>query len=201
MNIKSIIILGFSTLLMFGVLYPLAMVGIGQLVPERANGLPIYRAETLVGYENIGQPFYSPQYFWGRPSAVDYDASSTGGSNLSPTNPEYLATIEARMDSLMKYHPGLDKADIPVDLVTASGSGLDPNISVAAARLQAERIAEARNISVEIINQLITDYTEKPFLGLFGPGNYINVLKINLALDGINNEQRTMNNEQRIVNK
>jgi K+-transporting ATPase ATPase C chain len=201
MNIKSIIILGFSTLLMFGVLYPLAMVGIGQLVPERANGLPIYRGETLVGYENIGQPFYSPQYFWGRPSAVDYDASSTGGSNLSPTNPEYLATIEARMDSLMKYHPGLDKADIPVDLVTASGSGLDPNISVAAARLQAERIAEARNISVEIINQLITDYTEKPFLGLFGPGNYINVLKINLALDGINNEQRTMNNVQRIVNK
>jgi potassium-transporting ATPase KdpC subunit len=128
MNIKSIIILGFSTLLLFGIFYPLAMVGIGQLVQERANGLPIYRGKTLVGYENIGQSFHSPKYFWGRPSAVNYDASSTGGSNLSPTNPEYLEMVETRMDSLLKYHPGLNKEDIPVDLVTASGSGLDPNI-------------------------------------------------------------------------
>ncbi|MEK6481023.1 potassium-transporting ATPase subunit KdpC [Catalinimonas sp. 4WD22] len=183
MNIKSIVVLGFCTLLLFGVLYPLAMVGVGQLMPERANGLPVYRGEMLVGYENVGQAFHSPKYFWGRPSAVDYDASSTGGSNLSPTNPEYLDMVKARMDSLMKYHPGLNKEDIPVDLVTASGSGLDPNISVEAARIQAERVAEVRGVSPETVNQLIDAHIEKPLLGLFGPGDYINVLKINLALD------------------
>lgn len=172
------------TLLLFGIVYPAAMVGLGNLLaPRAAEGLPIYRDGVLVGFENVGQVFNSPAYFWSRPSAVNYDASATGGSNLGPTNPELLQLVQDRIDTLRTYHPGLRPQDIPVDLVTASGSGLDPHISKQAALLQVSRLAKTRNLSEEDLTQLVDRHTQSPFLGLLGPGDYVNVLRLNLALD------------------
>lgn len=186
-TLRNILVLTFLSLLLFGIAYPLAMTGVGQLIaPEAANGKPIYKNETLVGFENIGQSFNSSRYFWSRPSAVAYDASSTGGSNLGPTNPEFLALVQKRIDTLLAYHPGLTKNEIPVDLVTTSGSGLDPHISREAALIQVNRLAEARNLSVEALKNLIDEHTEGALLGIAGPENFINVLKLNLSLDQMN---------------
>lgn len=185
-SIRIILVFGFSTLILFGVLYPLVMVGIGKAVPHRANGLPIEKDGKLIGFENIGQPFDSPEYFWGRPSAVDYDASSTGGSNLGPSNPVLLELVQSRIDTLVKYHPGLKVEDIPVEMVTASGGGLDPHVSVDGAMLQVARIAQNRDIPEEKIIELIRQHTEGPWLGLFGPTDQVNVLKLNISLDQIN---------------
>jgi K+-transporting ATPase ATPase C chain len=182
-SVKSYLILSLLTMLFFGALYPLAMVGAGQLMPERAAGLPLYRNEQLVGFENIGQPFSSPNYFWSRPSAVDYNAASTGGSNLGPTNPDFLALVQSRIDTLQAYHPGLQPAEIPVELVTASGSGLDPHISHEAALIQVNRIAQNRNLPEAEVRKLVATHTEAPLLGVLGPGERVNVLKLNLALD------------------
>lgn len=185
-SIRAFLVLSLLTMAFFGVGYPLAMVGIGQLAPEKAAGLPIYRDKQLVGFENVGQPFSSPAYFWSRPSAVDYDASSTGGSNLGPTSPDLLALVQSRIDTLQKYHPGLETSEIPVELVTASGSGLDPHISRQAALIQLERVAQNRNLPVQQLQALVEENTEAPYLGLFGPDERINVLKLNLALDALN---------------
>ncbi len=182
-TLRIALVLGFSTILLFGILYPMAMVGIGKLMPHQADGLPVMKDGKLIGFENIGQPFSSRKYFWGRPSAVDYNAASTGGSNLGPTNPDFLSQVRSRLDTLMKYNPGIRKEDIPVELVTASGSGLDPDISRQGALIQVSRIAEARGIKEEQLRELIEDHTEKPLLGLFGPSDNVNVLKLNLALD------------------
>jgi K+-transporting ATPase ATPase C chain len=182
-SLRTVLVMGVITILIFGVLYPLAMVGIGKTVPEKSSGLPIMKDGTLVGFENVGQPFTSSQYFWSRPSAVDYDASSTGGSNLGPTNPDFLAMVQSRIDTIMKYHPTIQKSDIPVELITASGSGLDPHITKQGASIQIERIAKVRNIELESLKKLVEEHTENPLLGLFGPSDRVNVLKINLALD------------------
>lgn len=185
-TIRTIFSLAILTLLLFGIIYPLAMVGIGQLIAsDAAEGKPIYRDEVLVGFENVGQQFNGSNYFWSRPSAVDYDASSTGGSNYGPTNPDFLELVQNRIDTLLAYHPGIKKAEIPVELVTASGSGLDPHISKEAAMIQIERLAQNRNISAEKLEQLVEEHVEQPFLGIAGPGNYVNVLKLNLSLDEI----------------
>lgn len=135
-------------------------------------------------YENVGQGFSNEKYFWSRPSAVNYNAAGSGGSNKGPTNPEYLAVVQERIDLFLVHNPDVKKEDIPSDLVTASGSGIDPNISVQAAKVQVKRIAKIRNISESEINQLIEKQTEKPLLGLFGTEK-INVLKLNLALDNL----------------
>jgi len=183
-SLRNVLGLHFSTLILFGLLFPLLIWVIGQLFPTQANGLPIYKDGKLIGFENIGQKFNDPKYFWGRPSAVDYNAAATGGSNKGPTNPDYLKLVQERIDSLLKYNPGIKKSDIPADMVTASGGGLDPHISPQAALIQIPRVAEERNIDRNRLRQLVQKSIEPPFLGIFGTER-INVLKLNLALDEI----------------
>jgi len=171
------------TIVVFGILYPIAMVGIGQLMPERSNAFPIYLNDELIGFKNVGQPFYSDHYFWSRPSDVEYNASDTGSNNFGPTNPEFLSLVEERVERLLEAHPDRSFGDIPVELVTASGGGLDPHITREGAVFQAERIAAQRSISLEEVLVLIDEFTERPLLGLFGPPTRVNVLQINIALD------------------
>lgn len=135
-----------------------------------------------VGATNVGQQFTDVRYFWGRPSAVDYNGGGSGGSNKATSNKEYLAQVETRIGEFLAAHPYLSRADVPSEMVTASGSGLDPHISPRGAAVQARRIAEARGISEQTVQQIVAEATEKPWLGLFGTPK-INVLKINLALD------------------
>ena len=182
-SLKTSFILILATLLLFGIAYPLAIWGVGKLTPHNAQGKPMERNGQIVGFENIGQAFHSPQYFWGRPSAVGYDASATGGSNYGPSNPAFLDLVQQNIDTLLFYHPGKTARDIPVEMVTASGGGLDPHISKAAALFQAERVGGARQLPVQAVIHLIEKQTKGPYLGLFGPKDLINVLKLNLALD------------------
>ncbi|PPK86044.1 K+-transporting ATPase ATPase C chain [Neolewinella xylanilytica] len=180
------LLLSLLTMALLGVLYPLAMVGVGKLIaPHAAAGKPIYRGEVLVGYENIGQAFTSDRYIWGRPSAVDYDASATGGSNYGNQHPDLLAAMESRAETLLAAHPGLTREEIPVELLTASGSGLDPHITERAALLQAGRVAGARGLDPQDVAQLIHEQRQTALLGLFGPDGVVNVLQLNLALDAL----------------
>ncbi|MBC8156416.1 MAG: potassium-transporting ATPase subunit C, partial [Bacteroidetes bacterium] len=122
------------------------------------------------------------RYFNGRPSAVDYNAAGSAGSNKGPSNPDYLKTVQERIDTFMVHNPGIQKSAIPAELVTASGSGLDPDLSPAAALIQVSRIAKVRGLPVERVTQLVNENTEGPLLGVFGPSK-VNVLKLNVALD------------------
>ena len=177
-NIISAIRLTLVCLVFFCGIYTLAVYGISKLAPESMSF-----AKTKAGYyENVGQSFANDKYFYSRPSAVAYNAAGSGGSNKGPSNPDYLAEVQNRIDSFLVHNPAVKKEDIPSDLVTASGSGLDPNISVQGAKVQVKRIASIRNLNETTINQLIEQQTEKPLLGLFGTEK-INVLKLNLALD------------------
>lgn len=161
--------------------YTLVMLGIGKLLPGSGEAKKIsYNGKTY--YANIVQNFSEDKYFWPRPSAVDYNAAGSGGSNKGPTNPELLQTVQARIDTFMVHNPGVEKKDIPVDMITASGSGLDPDVSPEAAYVQAKRIALARGISEQEVKSLIEKHIDKPLLGLFGPEK-INVLELNIALD------------------
>ncbi|WP_379963588.1 K(+)-transporting ATPase subunit C [Epilithonimonas sp. UC225_85] len=170
-------------LLFFSGIYTLLIYGIAQFAPNSGKGENIiYKGKKY--YSNVGQQFTEDQYFWSRPSAVDYNAAGAAGSNKGPSNPDYLKTVQERIDNFIKHNPGINKAEIPSDLVTASGSGLDPNISVDAAKVQVKRIAKIRNINEDKIQQLIANNTEKPLLGLFGTEK-INTLKINIALEGL----------------
>lgn len=182
MKILKDIKLHLLSVIIFGLLFPLLIWAIGLLVIQRANGLPVYKNSKLIGYENIGQKFYSNKYFWGRPSAVDYDASTSGGSNKAPNNKEYIAQVEKRINDFLRKNPEIRRSEIPSELVTASGSGLDPHISLQAAVIQIPRIASERNIDRQKITELVLSHTEKPVLGLFGTVR-INVLKLNMALD------------------
>jgi K+-transporting ATPase ATPase C chain len=164
------------------VIYPLAIAFAGKLSKGKGDGETISLNGKVVGYANIGQKFDKPQYFWGRPSAVGYNAAGSGGSNKGPTNPDYLKDVKNHIDTLLKYHPYLQKSDIPAELVTASGSGLDPDISPAAAQIQVKRVAQFRKLDEQKVAQLVAEHTEKPLLGLFGPEK-VNVLKLNVALD------------------
>ncbi|OKS84657.1 Potassium-transporting ATPase C chain [Mucilaginibacter polytrichastri] len=155
---------------------------IGKASKGAGNGETITVNGKVVGYANIGQSFTKPQYFWGRPSAVAYNAAGSAGSNKGPSNPEYLKDVNSRIDTLLKYHPYLKRSDIPSDLVTASGSGLDPDISPDAARVQVERVAKYRKLDEQKVAALLTNNTEKPLWGVFGPSK-VNVLKLNIALD------------------
>jgi K+-transporting ATPase ATPase C chain len=167
--------------------YPLLIAGAGKFTPGHGDGETIQFKGRTVGYENIGQKFTKDQYFWSRPSAVNYAADASGGSNKGPSNPDYLKDVKARIDTFLKHNPDIKRADIPAELVTASGSGLDPDLSPAGAKIQVARIAKIRNIPVDQLNKLIDDHTEKPLLGLFGPPK-VNVLKLNVALDGVNSK-------------
>ena len=164
-----------------GVIYPLLIAGIGLMAPGKGKGVTVEMGGKIVGYENIGQSFTNDTWFQGRPSGVNYNAAGSGGSNKGPSNPDYLAVVQSRIDTLLVHNPGINKRDIPSDLVTASGSGLDPNISVAAALIQVQRIARFRHISEAELNALVKSHIERPLFGIFGTEK-INVLKLNMAL-------------------
>ena len=169
-----------------GVAYPLLVTGIAQAVfPYQANGSLVVKDGKVVGSALIGQPFDDPKYFWSRPSATSpfgYNAGSSSGSNLSPTNPALVSAVQGRVDALRVADPDT-KAPVPVDLVTASASGLDPHISPAAALYQLARVARERKQSPDAIRALLERHTEGRFLGLLGEPR-VNVLALNLALDG-----------------
>ena len=167
------------------ILYPLSIALAGKMSSGNGGGEKITRNGKVIGYALLGQSFTKPEYFWGRPSSVDYNASGSAGSNKGPSNEDYLKLVSERIDTLLKYNPGIKKLDIPADMVTASGSGLDPNISEQGAIIQIKRIATIRKIDVRKVAELVVKNTNKPILGLFGPSS-VNVLKLNLALDELN---------------
>ncbi len=169
-------------LVLLCVIYPLAVAFAGKFSKGKGGGEKIMKDGKVVGYALIGQSFTSAQYFWGRPSAIGYNAAGSAGSNKGPSNPDYLTEVGERIDTLLKYHPYLHKYQIPADMVTASGSGLDPNISVEAADIQVKRVAANRNLDAQQIKELVEKNTRKPLMGLFGPSS-VNVLELNLALD------------------
>lgn len=182
----ALVILALLTLIT-GVIYPLVMTGVAQLIfPRQANGSLIERDGKILGSALIGQPFSDPKYFWGRPSATGlfpYNAANSSGSNLGPTNPVLKDAGQARVEALQAADPG-NTLPIPVDLMTASASGLDPHISVAAAQYQVPRVASARHLSEAQVLSLLEEHTEGRTLGFLGEPR-VNVLNLNLALDGI----------------
>ncbi len=154
-----------------------------QFLPTKGN-TEIIEYKDQKFYANIGQKFASAKYFQGRPSAVDYNAAGSAGSNKGASNEEYLQTVQKRIDTLKMKNPEMRNIKVPVELVTASGSGLDPDISEEGALYQVKRIAKERNITEKELTALVGQQTEKPLLGLFGPSK-VNVLKLNIALDEI----------------
>lgn len=182
-NILPAVKLTFICLIFFSGIYTLFILGIAQLSSNSGKG-EIIKTDKQTFYVNVGQSFTEDKYFWSRPSAVDYNAAGSGGSNKGPSNPGYLASVQARIDTFLVHNPGVSKSEIPSDLVTASGAGLDPNISVQSALVQIKRIAKVRNLNEGIIKQLIEKNTERPLMGMFGTER-INVLKLNIELDNI----------------
>ena len=189
----TIVVLILFTLLT-GVIYPLVVTGIAQIVfPEKANGSFIKKGGKIVGSELIGQPFSDPKYFWSRLSATSpfaYNAGSSSGSNYGPLNPALIDGVKKRVQDL-KAADSLNSLAIPVDLVTSSASGLDPHISVAAALYQLPRVARVRGMSVPQVRSLVDQFTEGRQLGFLGESR-INVLELNLALD----ETQTVSKEK-----
>lgn len=183
----AIVLMIVMTVMTAGV-YPALVTGIGQvLFPAQANGSLIEKDGEAVGSELIGQPFNDPKHFWSRPSATSpypYNASASSGSNEGPTNPALTDAVTARVKALRDADPQ-NKAPVPVDLVTASASGLDPHLSVAAAEYQVARVAKARGLDRQQVRALVAEYTEGRQLGFLGESR-VNVLKLNLALDAIN---------------
>ncbi len=174
--------------IILGLIYPLVVTGVAQVVfPYQANGSVMAANGRPTGSALIGQPFDDPKYFWGRLSATSpfpYNSAASSGSNYGPMNPAYLQAVQARIDALKAADPG-NAAPIPVDLVTASGSGLDPQISVAAALYQVPRVARIRHMSEEAVRRLVAQYTENRQLGFLGEPR-VDVLQLNLALDAQN---------------
>ena len=174
-------------ILVFVGIYTLIVWGIGQVIaPNHGKGEVVNYGNSKnpgkYGYANIGQSFTADKYFWSRPSSVKYDASGSGGSNKGPTNTEYLAQVQTRIDTFRVHNPAVKISDIPVEMVTASGSGLDPDISPKSALIQVARIATVRGIPESEIIRLVEEHIKKPLFGLFGPPK-VNVLELNLELD------------------
>lgn len=169
----------------FSLFYILVLWGFAQFAgPNRGNTEIITLNGKVVGAANVGQLFTEDIYFWGRPSCAGdgFDASSSSGSNKGPTNSEYLAEVEARIDTFLVHHPYLRRNEVPAEMVTASGSGLDPDITPVAAYIQVKRVAQARGISEPEVKTIVDAAVEKPLLGLFGTEK-VNVLKLNVALE------------------
>jgi K+-transporting ATPase ATPase C chain len=165
-------------------IYTLLIRGIAQAAPAHGRGQTIAVNGKIVGYTLEGQSFTQDKYFWGRPSAVGYNAAGSAGSNKGPSNPDYLKDVQARIDTFLAHNPGVKKEDLPSELVTYSGGGLDPDLSPAGAKIQVKRIAAARKLTVQEVSELIDSHTEGPLMGIFGPSK-INVLKLNIALDNL----------------
>jgi K+-transporting ATPase ATPase C chain len=182
----ALVFLGLFTLLT-GVLYPLLVTAVAQtFFPHQANSSLIEQEGVIVGSELIGQPFDDPAYFWGRPSLTGpypYNGAASTGSTIAPSNPALTERVAARIAALEEADPA-NTQPIPVDLVTASGSGLDPHISLAAAEYQVERVARIRELETVIVRQLVAEYTEGRTFGLLGEPR-VNVLRLNLALDAL----------------
>lgn len=165
-------------------IYTLIIWGIAQAAPNKGQGETVSVNNKVVGYKLEGQNFTDDKYFNSRPSAAGYNAASSSGSNKGPSNPDYLKQVQDRVDSFLVHNPGIKKEEIPSELVTASGSGLDPDISAEAAKVQVKRIAAVRHLDEKKINGLVDEHTEAPLAGIFGPAK-INVLKLNIALDNL----------------
>jgi len=180
-NILPAIRLTLFCALFFSGIYTLSIYGIAQFAPNNGNG-EIVTVNGKNQHINVAQNFSSDRYFWPRPSAVDYNAAGSGGSNKGIANPDYLAVVQGRIDTFLIKNPGITKSEIPSDIVTASGSGIDPDISIQAAKIQAKRIAATRQLSEGEILKLIKNQTETPLLGMLGTQK-INVLQLNIALD------------------
>jgi K+-transporting ATPase ATPase C chain len=182
----ALVLLALLTVLT-GLLYPLAVTGLSQAAfPRQANGSLLWQGGRLVGSALIGQPFDDPRYFWGRPSATasfPYNAEASGGSNLGPGNPGLAAAVKARVDALRAADPG-NTQPVPVDLVTASASGLDPDISVAAALYQVPRVARVRGLDADAVRRLVEQHIRGRQFGILGEPR-VNVLQLNLALNGV----------------
>ncbi|AFT70769.1 Potassium-transporting ATPase C chain [Alloalcanivorax dieselolei B5] len=178
----SVLRLAIVLMLLCGGLYPLISTQLGQaLFPEQAHGSLVYLHGEAVGSRLAAQSFSEPRYFHSRPSAADYDPTGVSGSNLAPSNPELRQRV-ARDAAALSHQENVPVEKLPVDLVTASGSGIDPHISPAAAELQAPRVAAARGLPMDQVRRIIAENTQAPFLGVFGP-TYVNVLTLNVALD------------------
>jgi len=185
--LRPALVFFFVLTLVTGVLYPLVVTGTAQLLfPSQAGGSLIQRDGKAVGSSLIGQNFSDPTHFWGRPSATSpmaYNAANSSGSNQGPLNPALTDAVKSRVEALRATDPG-NTAPVPVDLVTASASGLDPHISPAAARYQVARVARARGQTAERVQGLVEQQTETPLLGFLGESQ-VNVLKLNLALEDL----------------
>ena len=158
---------------------------ITQMGTQVEDGDVVTLDGQVVGAANVGQRFTDVRYFWSRPSAVDYNGGGSGGSNKATTNPEHLAGVEQRVQDFLAAHPYLSRAEVPAEMVTASGSGLDPDISPRGAQAQVRRVAEARGLDIATVRHLVDSLTQKSWLGLFGTEK-VNVLRLNVALEELN---------------
>ena len=169
--------------LLFAVLYVAVLWIFGRFFgPGHGNAETVTLNGQVVGVANVGQAFTKDVYFWGRPSAVNYSADASGGSNKGATNEEYLAEVEVRIDSFLVKHPYLNRQEVPAEMVTASGSGLDPDITPECAYVQVKRVADARQLDESVVRAIVDDNIKRPFLGILGPKK-VNVLKLNVALE------------------
>ena len=188
-DLKSCLML-FLTVCSLSIFYTLFITwGTQTFLPYQANGSLLYVNGTAVGSELLGQNFSSPGYFHGRPSAVDYNGSNSGGSNLGPTSANLMEQVRQRIEKVRKENGLSDNATVPADLVLASGSGLDPHISVAGALLQVPRVAGARVLPVQSVRALVERHIERPTFGIFGQEK-VNVLELNIALDEMEKESK-----------
>jgi len=184
-RIIAINIFTFLCMLLLSVAYPMVIWGVAQFSNGHGKGRTLSYKGKTVGFQQEGQFFTGNGYFWGRPSAVDYNGAGSGGSNKGPSNPVYLEEVETRIDTFLMHHPYLHRSEVTAEMVTASGSGLDPHISPASAFIQVKRIAGERKIGENKVRELVEQHIQQPLLNAFGPST-INVLELNRALETLN---------------
>jgi K+-transporting ATPase ATPase C chain len=182
-ELKRSVLFTTVTVVLFGLVYHVVLWGVGRTVfPAQAEGSLIRRSDgAIVGSRLLAQKFTRPEYFHSRPSAADYNAASTGGSNLGPTNPDHLKSVKERLDAVVALE-GVPASKVPSEMVTAGGGGLDPHIPPGAAEIQTARVARARNVGADRVREIVHAHTEKPTFGFLGRSR-VNVLELNLALD------------------